>query len=54
MSGKEANTGKMAEKWERPYQIRKVLGKGASKLQTLGGKKVPTAWNVIHLKKFYA
>ncbi|KAK9204663.1 hypothetical protein WN943_014927 [Citrus x changshan-huyou] len=40
---KEVNDRKMIEKWEGPYQIRKVLGKGAHKLQTLDGKKVPTA-----------
>ncbi|KAK9208629.1 hypothetical protein WN944_000988 [Citrus x changshan-huyou] len=51
---KKVNAGKTAEKWEGPYQIRKVLGIGAYKLQTLDGKKVVTTWNVIHLKKFYA
>lgn len=51
---KEINAGNMVEKWERSYQIINVLGKGAYKLQTLDGKKVPTAWYVIHLKKFYA
>ncbi|KAK9187488.1 hypothetical protein WN944_018884 [Citrus x changshan-huyou] len=38
----------------KTVQTIKVLGKGAYKLQTLDGKKVPTAWNVIHFKKFYA
>ena len=50
---KEANAGKMVEKWEGPYQIKKALGKGGYKLQKLDGNKVPTPWSVIHLKKFY-
>ncbi|XP_015967034.1 uncharacterized protein LOC107490743 [Arachis duranensis] len=33
--------GKLAAKWEGPYRVRKVLGKGAYKLEKLDGKKIP-------------
>ncbi|KAK9200710.1 hypothetical protein WN944_015908 [Citrus x changshan-huyou] len=51
---KEVNTGKMVEKWEGPSQIKNALAKKSTSFKRLMGKKVPIAWNVIHLKKFYA
>lgn len=38
---KETDAGKMAESLERPYQIRKALGKRAYKLQTQDGTLLP-------------
>ncbi|XP_025676380.1 uncharacterized protein [Arachis hypogaea] len=33
--------GKLAANWEGPYRIKKVMGKGAFKLERLNGKEVP-------------
>ncbi|GAV90019.1 hypothetical protein CFOL_v3_33428, partial [Cephalotus follicularis] len=45
--------GKLAPNWEGPYKVKKVLRPGTFKLETLGGKEIPRAWNVEHLRKYY-
>ncbi|GJX82374.1 hypothetical protein Tco_0331855 [Tanacetum coccineum] len=35
------DTGKLGPKWERPYEVRKALGKGAYKLRDRDGKQLP-------------
>ncbi|XP_021979496.1 uncharacterized protein LOC110875606 [Helianthus annuus] len=37
--------GKLAPKWEGPYLIQEVLGKGVYKLQTLEGDPIARTWN---------
>ena len=49
----EVNAGKLSIKWEGPYQISQVMGKGAYRLQTLDGKEVPRSWNATHIKRYY-
>ena len=49
----EVNAEKLSIKWEGPYQISQVIGKGAYRLQTLEGKEVPRSWDVTHLKRYY-
>ena len=49
----EPNAGKLSIKWEGPYKILKVVGKGAYKLQTLDNKEIPRCWNATHLKRYY-
>jgi hypothetical protein len=50
---KEATEGKLAPKWESPYQIVKCQGKGAYHLKSETGRMLPRAWNAEHLKKYY-
>ncbi|XP_035832008.1 uncharacterized protein LOC118481031 [Helianthus annuus] len=45
--------GKLAPKWEGPYIIDEVLGKGAYKLRTMNDKEVPRTWNAQQLRKCY-
>ncbi|KAJ0453964.1 putative nucleotidyltransferase, Ribonuclease H [Helianthus annuus] len=45
--------GKLAPKWEGPYLIHEVLGKGAYKLRTLDGHILPRTWNAQQLRKCY-
>ncbi|GJV84799.1 reverse transcriptase domain-containing protein [Tanacetum coccineum] len=45
--------GKLATKWEGPYEVTKALGKGAYKLRDRNGKLLPRTWNVRNLKKCY-
>ncbi|XP_022030630.1 uncharacterized protein LOC110931552 [Helianthus annuus] len=45
--------GKLAPKWEGPYVIDTVLGKGAYKLRTIDDKEVPRTWNAQQLRKCY-
>ena len=49
----ELNAEKLSTKWEGPYKIFKVVGKGAYKLQTLDDEDIPRSWNATHLKMYY-
>lgn len=49
----ELNAGKLSIKWEGPYRISKVVGKGAYKLQTLDNQDIPRSWNATHLKRYF-
>ncbi|XP_057744670.1 uncharacterized protein LOC130962479 [Arachis stenosperma] len=46
--------GKLAANWEGPYRVKKVMGKGAFKLERLDGKEVPRTWNADNLRRFYS
>ncbi|GJY17642.1 reverse transcriptase domain-containing protein [Tanacetum coccineum] len=45
--------GKLGPKWERPYEVTLVLGKGAYKLRGRDGKQLLRTWNIRNLKKCY-
>ncbi|GAV63255.1 rve domain-containing protein [Cephalotus follicularis] len=45
--------GKLAPNWEGPYKVKKVVRPGTFKLETLGGREIPRAWNPEHLRKYY-
>nr|GEU62287.1 reverse transcriptase domain-containing protein [Tanacetum cinerariifolium] len=45
--------GKLGPKWEGPYEVTEVLGKGAYKLRERDGKQLPRTWNISNLKKCY-
>ncbi|GAV67607.1 hypothetical protein CFOL_v3_11112 [Cephalotus follicularis] len=45
--------GKLAPNWEGPYKAKKVLQPGTFKLETLGSREIPRAWNAKHLRKYY-
>ncbi|KAI3719985.1 hypothetical protein L6452_20892 [Arctium lappa] len=46
----EVNAGKLSTKWEGPYQISSIVGKGTYKIQTLDDRDIPRSWNAVHLK----
>ena len=50
---KEAGAGKLGPNWEGPYQVTKVVGNGAYKLETKEGRQIANSWNAIHLKRYY-
>ncbi|GJS07923.1 reverse transcriptase domain-containing protein [Tanacetum coccineum] len=45
--------GKLGPKWEGPYEVTELLGKGAYKLRGHDGKQLPRTWNICNLKKCY-
>ncbi|XP_074378449.1 uncharacterized protein LOC141719986 [Apium graveolens] len=45
--------GKLAPNWEGPYKVRKTLGRGFYKLETLNGDEVPRTWHASNLKVYY-
>ncbi|KAJ9547104.1 hypothetical protein OSB04_019647 [Centaurea solstitialis] len=49
----ESNAGKLSIKWEGPYIITKIVGKGAYKISTNEGNEIPHSWNATHLKRYY-
>ena len=46
-------TGKFTPKWEGPYFVSEVLGKGAYSLKDLDGNSIPRAWSIVNLKAYY-
>ncbi|XP_062088902.1 uncharacterized protein LOC133795468 [Humulus lupulus] len=50
---KEAGVGKLGSNWEGPYQITKVVGQGAYKLQATDGRNVTNSWNACHLRPYF-
>ncbi|XP_075080276.1 uncharacterized protein LOC142165801 [Nicotiana tabacum] len=50
---REINAGKLGPTWERPYRVSAITGKGSYELETQNGEKVPSNWNVAHLKRYY-
>ncbi|XP_075096245.1 uncharacterized protein LOC142174363 [Nicotiana tabacum] len=49
----ELNAGKLGPTWEGPYQISAITGKGSYELENQSGDKLPSKWNVAHLKRYY-
>ncbi|GAV56854.1 hypothetical protein CFOL_v3_00395 [Cephalotus follicularis] len=45
--------GKLAPNWEGPYKVKRVLCPKTFKLETLGSREIPRAWNAEHLRKYY-
>ncbi|KAJ9542724.1 hypothetical protein OSB04_029230, partial [Centaurea solstitialis] len=50
LNTQESNAGKLSIKWEGPYIITKIMGKGAYKISTIEGNEIPRSWNATHLK----
>ncbi|MED6109015.1 hypothetical protein PIB30_029750 [Stylosanthes scabra] len=50
IGGKNAAQGKLGANWEGPYQVVKVLRKGAYKLCTVEGAEVLRTWHITNLK----
>nr|KYP58883.1 Retrovirus-related Pol polyprotein from transposon opus [Cajanus cajan] len=45
---------KLSPKWVGPYRIEEVVGKGAYRLKTLDGGKIPRTWNAANLSFYYS
>ncbi|GKE14634.1 hypothetical protein Tco_1422211 [Tanacetum coccineum] len=45
--------GKLGPKWEGPYKVTEVLGKGAYKLRDCDENQLLRTWNISNLKKWY-
>ncbi|XP_070031881.1 uncharacterized protein [Nicotiana tomentosiformis] len=50
---RELNAGKVGPTWESPYLVSAVTGKGSYELENQEGEKLPSNWNVAHLKRYY-
>nr|XP_016438029.1 PREDICTED: uncharacterized protein LOC107764018 [Nicotiana tabacum] len=50
---RELNAGKLGQTWEGPYRTSAVTGKGSYELENQDGEKLPSNWNVAHLKRYY-
>ncbi|XP_012842286.1 PREDICTED: uncharacterized protein LOC105962516 [Erythranthe guttata] len=48
------HTGKLEANWEGPYTVTRCLAGGGYELADIDGKPLPRAWNIIHLKRFFA
>ncbi|GAA0143096.1 hypothetical protein LIER_03857 [Lithospermum erythrorhizon] len=44
---------KLILKWERPYQVKKVIGPSTYELEDLDGKAVPRTWHASKLCRYY-
>ncbi|XP_033516006.1 uncharacterized protein [Nicotiana tomentosiformis] len=49
-STREVNAGKLGPTWEGPYRVSSITGKGSYELKNQDGVKLPSNWNVTHLK----
>ncbi|XP_070029322.1 uncharacterized protein [Nicotiana sylvestris] len=49
----ELNTGKLGQPWEGLYWVSAATGKGSYELENQYGEKLPSNWNVAHLKRYY-
>ncbi|RDX94533.1 pol, partial [Mucuna pruriens] len=50
----KAESNKITPKWEGPFRVKKEVGWGAYKLDTLKGKEIPRTWNVVSLRMYYS
>ncbi|XP_070013497.1 uncharacterized protein [Nicotiana sylvestris] len=50
---RELNAGKVGPTWEGPYRISAIIGKGSYELENQNEDKLPSNWNVAHLKRYY-
>lgn len=50
---REVNIGKLGPTGERHYRISLITGKGSYELENQDGVKIPSNWNVNHLKRYY-
>ncbi|XP_070057829.1 uncharacterized protein [Nicotiana tomentosiformis] len=50
---RELNVSKLASTWEGPYRVSAITGKGSYELENHNGDKLPSNWNVAHLKRYY-
>ncbi|XP_075101986.1 uncharacterized protein LOC142177397 [Nicotiana tabacum] len=50
---RELNAGKLTSTWEGPYRVSAITDKGSYELENHNGDKLPSNWNVAHLKIYY-
>ncbi|XP_070020134.1 uncharacterized protein [Nicotiana sylvestris] len=52
-NNRELNGKKLGRTWEGPYRVSAVSVKRSYKLENQDGEKLPSNWNVAHLKRYY-
>ncbi|RDX93783.1 Tf2-8, partial [Mucuna pruriens] len=50
----KAENNKLTPSWEGPFRVKEEVGRGAYRLKSLGGKKVPRTWNAASLRMYYS
>ncbi|XP_070008171.1 uncharacterized protein [Nicotiana sylvestris] len=50
---REINVGKLGPTWEIPYRVSTLTEKGSYKFEDQDGVKLPSNYNVAHLKRYY-
>jgi len=50
---RELNAEKLGPTLEGPYRVSAVTGKGSYELKNQDGEKLPSNWNMAHLKRYY-
>ncbi|RDX70210.1 Retrovirus-related Pol polyprotein from transposon 17.6, partial [Mucuna pruriens] len=50
----KADSNKLTPEWEGPFRIKRKLGNGAYKLETLKGKEIPRTWNAASIRMYYS
>lgn len=45
---------KLSPKWTSPFRVKKALGNGAYRLDTLEGGSIPRAWDAVNLKVYFS
>ncbi|RDY14485.1 Tf2-9, partial [Mucuna pruriens] len=46
----KVESNKLTPKWEGPFRVKKEVGRGAYKLETLKGKEIPRTWNAASMR----
>ncbi|RDX81685.1 Tf2-6, partial [Mucuna pruriens] len=49
----KADSNKLTPIWDGPFRVREEVGRGAYRLESLDGKKVPHTWNATTLRMYY-
>ncbi|XP_070040811.1 uncharacterized protein [Nicotiana tomentosiformis] len=52
-STREVSAGKLGPTWEGLYRVSAITNKGSYELENQDGVKLPSNWNVAHLKMYY-
>ena len=50
-ASKPTSHKKLGPKWEGPYRVKSVRGKGSYQLEDLDGELIPRTWHALNLKK---
>lgn len=51
---RNGSTGKLGANWEGPFRIKEEIGKGAFRLEELGGRSIPRTWNCSSLRFYFS
>jgi len=51
---RKAHPYQLSPKWTGPFRVRKALGNGAYRLETLEGGAIPRTWNATNLTFYFS